>query len=254
MLQAQTRLLRLRPADESFSAKPAARNKMPAMISGADWPPVNGSVPSVPVTTVVDVTNGEVVVVVDTTTVDPATRTVVVLSGTVVVVVVVSTPAVVVDSGFVVVVVDVVRGTVVVVVSCGLVVVVTGTVVVLVAVVDVVLLVEVLLVELVLLLEDVLLLLVDDEELDDTGVFGPQNCTLETAGVLPLPTGGRPAFEKLPSNCGGAIQETKDAGPPLTITTDTARVECQAAPELDVLLSVTTCSLPAGFSNTYPWS
>jgi hypothetical protein len=250
VLRGQTRLLRLRPADESFSAKPAARNKMPAMSNGADWPPVNGSEPSFPVTTVVEVTNGEVVVVVDTTTVDPATRSVVVVSGMVVVVVVVSTPAVVVDSGFVVVVVDVVRGTVVVVVSCGLVVVVTGTVVVLVAVVDVLLLVEVLLVELVLLLDEVLLLLVDDEELEDTGVFGPQNCTLETAGALPLPTGGSPAFEKFPSNCGGAIQETKEAGPPFTITTETARVECHAAPELDALLSVTTCSLPAGFSNT----
>jgi hypothetical protein len=224
---------------------------MPAMINGADWPPVNGSEPPFElVTTVVEVMNGDVVVVVDTTTVDPATRSVVVVSG-MVVVVVVSTPAVVVDCGSVVVVVDVVRGTVVVVVSwVCLVVVVTGTEVVVLLLVEVLLLVDVLLDVLDVLL-DVVLLLVVDEELEVTGTVGPQNCTLEMPRVnLPLPNLGRPEFEKFPSNCGGAIHETADLFPPVTTMAETPSVECHAAPALEVPVTVTTFEFPAGVSKT----
>ena len=87
------------------------------------------------------------------------------------------------------------------------------------------------------------------------GTFGPQNCTLEMSGrFLPWPTFGRPAFENVPPYCGGAIVVSTAAGPPFTITAATGSVETHVAPFADGFDSVTTCSLPAGFSNTYLWS
>jgi len=226
------------------------------MINGTDWPPVNGSAPSVSVTTVVDVMNGEVVVVL-IATVDPATFWVVVVSGMVVLVVVDgSVVVVVVSSGWVVVVVC--WGWVVVVVVDGLVVVepwvvdvlvlvevlllVGGLVVVEPNVVDVLVLVEVLLVEDV---DDV-----DDVDDEVVGFVGPQNWTCETFGGWPFPTAGKFAFVKFPSNCGGAIHTTWEPAPPFTITAEIARVECQVAPRPEASVRVTTFSLPAGFSKT----
>ncbi len=85
-------------------------------------------------------------------------------------------------------------------------------------------------------------------------VVEPQNCTLEIAGGLPLPTCGSPAFEKEPSCCGGATVKRTAAEPPFTITATTGSVECHVAPVDDAFDSVTTFSLPAGFSNVYePW-
>ncbi len=81
-----------------------------------------------------------------------------------------------------------------------------------------------------LLVEEVLL--VEDDELV-TGRVGPQNCTLETSGVFPLPTFGSPELEKLPSNCGGASHNTTDAGPPFTTMAVTPNVEWKSAPVAD---------------------
>ena len=89
----------------------------------------------------------------------------------------------------------------------------------------------------------------DDEVVDEGGTaVGPQNCTFETSGVLPWPTFGRPAFEKVPLSCGGVNDVNTDAGPPFTMMPETASVDCHVAPEADAPLSVTTCSLPAGDS------
>jgi hypothetical protein len=54
----------------------------------------------------------------------------------------------------------------------------------------------------------------------------------------------------LPLYCGGVSVITTAAGPPFTITADTGRVEVQSAPVDVALDSVTTFSLPAGFSKT----
>lgn len=244
---------------------------------------MNGSVEPVFGMTVVDVTTGTVVpdpltglVVVVTTTVDAATCSVVVLRGSVVVgpgtyvvltgtvvdvvvavvdvvvdvvevVVVDAVVEVVVDGGFVVEVV--VLGDVVVEFTENVVVVLDGELVLLgglgcVVVVEPGCVVDV-------LVDDVL---VDEVEVGGTA-SGPQNCTFETSGAfLLLPTFGRPAFEKVPLNCGGVIEVYTAAVPPFTMTPDTASVEVQVAPEADTLVSVTTCSLPAGFSNLYVWS
>ena len=78
---------------------------------------------------------------------------------------------------------------------------------------------------------------------------GPQNCTFEMSGrFLSFPTFGRPAFENVPEYCGGEYVVSTDAGPPFTITPDTASVELQCAPDAEALESVTTCSFPAGSS------
>ena len=67
------------------------------------------------------------------------------------------------------------------------------------------------------------------------------------------PTFGSTWLEKVPLYCGGVSVITTEAGPPFTITADTGSVEVQLAPLDDAPDSVTTCSLPAGFSNAYPW-
>jgi len=91
--------------------------------------------------------------------------------------------------------------------------------------------------------------LVDDVVDDGAVAVGPQNCTSEMSGVFPLPTFGRPPFVNVPESWGGVIEVNTDDGPPFTMTPDTASVEVQSAPDADAPVSVTTCSLPAGFSN-----
>jgi hypothetical protein len=242
---------------ENVSADPPARKRIPKISSGTDWPPVNGRFPVLPgVKTVVEVTIGTVdpcpcsVVLVDPTIVVPERSKLVVVSGAVVVVVspgnVVVAGGSVVTVGFglvvvlVVVLVDVVvvAAVVVVVVSPGYVVVTGGVLVEVVA-------------------GTVVLVDVEGPVVVVVGSFaGPQNCTFEMSGRFfsSSPTFGRPAFENSPSYCGGAIVVSTASGPPFTITAETARVECHVPPEADVSERVTTCSFPAGFSKSYPWS
>jgi hypothetical protein len=98
--------------------------------------------------------------------------------------------------------------------------------------------------------------LVDDDEDTDGCTLNPQNCTFEMSGVFLWcsPTFGRPAFEKVPESCGGVIDVNTDEMPPFTMIPDTATVEVHDPPDADVPVSVTTCSLPDGFSNLYEWS
>jgi hypothetical protein len=109
--------------------------------------------------------------------------------------------------------------------------------------------------------EDVLVDVLDVEVLEvdvlevPGGVFGPQNCTLEMAGGWWLfPASGSPLFENEPVTCGGAIEYRTDDGPPFTMIAEIGVVELHHAPESEVCDSVTTFSLPAGFSNWYGWS
>jgi len=81
----------------------------------------------------------------------------------------------------------------------------------------------------------------------------PQNCTSEIFGVSPLPT-CRPAFENVPESCGGENEVNRKSVPPFTMMPDTPSVDCHVAPDADPPVSVTTFSLPAGFSNTKVWS
>jgi hypothetical protein len=65
---------------------------------------------------------------------------------------------------------------------------------------------------------------------------------------LSFPTLGRTVFVNVPVYCGGVNVISVDAGPPCTMRADTACEEVHVPPELDVFVSVTTFSLPAGFS------
>jgi hypothetical protein len=62
----------------------------------------------------------------------------------------------------------------------------------------------------VVVVEPVVVVELEVVEADDvvvpSGTFEPQNCTLETSGVFPCPTCGKPSFEKDPVTCGGEIE------------------------------------------------
>jgi hypothetical protein len=83
------------------------------------------------------------------------------------------------------------------------------------------------------------------------GPDGPQNWTLEMAGVFPTPTFGNPAFEKCPDICDGDNDVTTAPGPPLTMMNDIGVVDCQLPPVLEPFETCTTPALTSGPSNTY---
>jgi hypothetical protein len=95
---------------------------------------------------------------------------------------------------------------------------------------------------------DVVEVVVDD--VVGAGVVGPQNCTFDTSGMLPLPTGGRLAFVNVPETCGGAYEVMTVPGPPLTVTWEIGVVDCQSPPVAVPLVMVTMPAFPAGFSKT----
>ncbi len=78
--------------------------------------------------------------------------------------------------------------------------------------------------------------------------MGAQNWTFETSGWLPLPTSGRPSFEKTPWKLGGLNDMMTALGPPLTMTSAMATSESQVPPVADPLVIVTACSFPSGLS------
>jgi hypothetical protein len=240
---------------ESVNVNPVARSTRPTASRGVELPPVKGNVWPVGCRTVVEVTTGTAVVVVrGAVTVVPATLVVDVAASVVVVtcvVVVVGATTAVVAVGNVVVVVDV--GTVVVAIgsvvvepACSVVVVDAGCVVVVVDGGAVVVVVVLVVVDAVVDVEVELLVV--------GGVGGPQNCTFEIAGrFFPLPTFGSPTFEKVPEYCGDASLTNSVDVPPFTRIADTGLVDCHVPPVEEALVIVTTCELPAGFSNTYPF-
>jgi hypothetical protein len=83
------------------------------------------------------------------------------------------------------------------------------------------------------------------------GPVAPQNWTLETAGVFPMPTFGNPAFEKCPDVCDEDNDVTTAPGPPLTTMNEIGVVDCQPPPVLEPFEMCTTPALASGPSNTY---
>ena len=79
-----------------------------------------------------------------------------------------------------------------------------------------------------------------------TGVFVPQNCTIEMSGLLWWLSSGRPLFENEPVTCAGLIEYSTDALPPCTTIAEIGFVEAHHAPLSDSWERFTTCSLPFG--------
>ncbi len=80
---------------------------------------------------------------------------------------------------------------------------------------------------------------------------GPQNWTLETAGMFPAPTLGNPAFEKWPLVRAGYSVVTTALVPPLTMTYEIVSVDCQSPPVEVPFVMCTTSRLASGPAKTY---